>query len=158
MSIDYRWVIRGVLAGGEHPGRSVPEAVGLANLRRNGVRAVLTLTEEPLDEAAVEAADMNTRHIPVADFGTPSLAQLSEGVAYIRERAADDEPVYVHCWAGIGRDRHVPGGVSGVDRDRRGRGGNVGPGAAAGSGGDRRATRSATAVRGSRPARTRRLI
>ena len=103
MSIDYRWVIRGVLAGGEHPGRSVPEAVGLANLRRNGVRAVLTLTEEPLDEAAVEAADMNTRHIPVADFGTPSLAQLSEGVAYIRERAADDEPVYVHCWAGIGR-------------------------------------------------------
>ncbi len=103
MSIDYRWVIRGVLAGGEHPGRSVPVAVGLANLRRNGVRAVLTLTEEPLDEAAVEAADMNTRHIPVADFGTPSLAQLNEGVAYIRERASDGEPVYVHCWAGIGR-------------------------------------------------------
>ncbi len=103
MSVDYRWVIPDVLAGGEHPGRSGSEAEGLAILRRNGVRAVLTLTEEPLDEAAVTAADLNTRHVPVADFGTPSLEQLSEGVAYIRQRASDDEPVYVHCWAGIGR-------------------------------------------------------
>ncbi len=103
MSLDYRWVIPDVLAGGEHPGRSLPEAEGLAVLRHNGVRAVLTLAEEPLDEEAVAAADMNTRHLPVPDFGTPSLEQLSEGVDYIRKRASDDEPVYVHCWAGIGR-------------------------------------------------------
>ncbi len=103
MSLDYRWVIPGELAAGPHPARDMAQADALALLQRNGVRAVLTLYEQPIDPDELAAADLDGHHIPVADAAAPTLEQLREGVAYIAAHATQGHGVYVHCWGGVGR-------------------------------------------------------
>ena len=103
MSLDYRWVIPGELAAGAHPARDMPQADALALLQRNGVRAVLTLYEQPIDAGELAAAGLDGRHIAVADGAAPTLEQLREGVLYIAEHATQGHGVFVHCWGGVGR-------------------------------------------------------
>ena len=103
MSLDYRWVVTSQLAAGAHPARDMPLGAALRLLRRNGVRAILTLHEQPIPPAALAQAGLESRHIPVVNYDTPTLDQLREGVGYIATQVALHRPVYVHCWAGIGR-------------------------------------------------------
>ena len=103
MSLDYCWVIPGELVAGAHPARDMPQTDALALLQRTGVRAVLTLYEQPIDAGELAAAGLDGRHIPVADGAAPTLEQLHEGVEYIAEQAARGQGVYVHCWGGVGR-------------------------------------------------------
>ncbi len=103
MTLDYRWVLPNQLAAGEHPARRMALADALRLLFRNGVRSILTLSEEPLGPEALAAAGLAGLHLPVRDFAAPTLEQLETGVSYIAGQAACGRPVYLHCWAGIGR-------------------------------------------------------
>ena len=67
------------------------------------MRSILTLSEEPLGPEALAAAGLAGLHLPVRDFAAPTLEQLETGVSYIAGQAACGCPVYLHCWAGIGR-------------------------------------------------------
>ncbi len=57
-------------------------------LVRNGVRSILTLSEESLDTEALAAAGLAGLHLPVRDFAAPTLEQLETGVSYIARQAA----------------------------------------------------------------------
>ncbi|MDJ0973726.1 MAG: dual specificity protein phosphatase family protein [Planctomycetota bacterium] len=97
MLMNFSWIREGELAGMGMPG---PDAWTF--LRAEGVRAVLTLTERPpLGDPA--GAGLAYLHVPLIDFGTPSLENLQRCVTWIAEQTAAERPVVVHCFAGQGR-------------------------------------------------------
>eukprot|EP00418_Pyrodinium_bahamense_P036452 CAMPEP_0179208108 /NCGR_PEP_ID=MMETSP0796-20121207/103781_1 /TAXON_ID=73915 /ORGANISM="Pyrodinium bahamense, Strain pbaha01" /LENGTH=145 /DNA_ID=CAMNT_0020913051 /DNA_START=12 /DNA_END=446 /DNA_ORIENTATION=- len=108
---NFSWLQPGVLAGA-----GVPRHAGnAAALWEQGVRAVISLTEQPLDalldmlpEGDAEAsrsvlAGMRCLHVPVPDSTPPSPEQLEQCCAFVGECRAAGLPVLVHCAAGIGR-------------------------------------------------------
>jgi atypical dual specificity phosphatase len=109
----FYWLIDGSLAGCRLPGlrwqRGVADpasdAVGedLLALRRLGVGALLSLTEEPLPLGDLERAGLVGLHLAVPDFTAPSPDQLGAALAFIDRHRADGTAVAVHCRAGQGR-------------------------------------------------------
>ena len=96
---NFSWVVPGEVAGCARPHM----AASLEKLAREGVKTVMTLTEEALPEEWVEEAGLEAIHIPVNDMGAPTPDQLDQAVAAIDESVAAGKPVAVHCLAGIGR-------------------------------------------------------
>lgn len=74
----------------------------LAELRKLGVKRVITLTEH--HHAADQlSAHFDAHHVGIEDIGAPTLEQVM-GVAKLFEQSrAKGEAVAVHCLAGIGR-------------------------------------------------------
>ncbi len=97
MLANFGWVLPGRLAGMAYPR---PDAG--PELRTLGIRAVLTLTESPPEPFLVREG-FTVHHEPVTDFEAPSPAALERAVAFVRRHLDRDEPVAVHCRAGIGR-------------------------------------------------------
>lgn len=96
---NFGWLIEHQLAGVSYP-RS-EEALAL--LQKLGVRALLTLTEEPLPTDLLTEYKFQTEHLPVADFTAPTLDQVERAIATIEGFLAQGLPVAVHCAAGLGR-------------------------------------------------------
>ncbi len=114
----FYWLIEGRLAGCPRPGSrrrsnsrddASPEAAqaalddDLAWLRTRGIRAVLSLTETPLDTDWFAGHGMDVLHLPVDDLHAPSPAQLHYALAFIDRQHALDHAVAVHCLMGQGR-------------------------------------------------------
>jgi atypical dual specificity phosphatase len=70
-------------------------------IKKNGVTAILSLTEEPLP--ADWTGGMEVRHISLRDHAPPGLHQMRLGADYIASSLADGKVVLVHCLAGKGR-------------------------------------------------------
>lgn len=103
MKID--WIVDGVLAAGGIP----ISRADLESLREQGVRAIVTLTENPITvyseitpEALLEL-DLKTLHVPVHDQYAPTDSQVPQVMSFIEEMRTESRPVYIHCFAGIGR-------------------------------------------------------
>ncbi len=96
---NFGWLVPGEVAGSARP----LSDDAFAALTAQGVRAVITLTEEPLPAAALHAADLASVHLPIADFTAPTQEQIAAAVAAIDRFVAAGRPVVVHCAAGIGR-------------------------------------------------------
>jgi len=96
---NFSWVVPGEVAGCARPHM----AASLEALVREGVKTVMTLTEEALPAEWVERAGLEAVHIPVSDMGAPSPEQLDAAVGAISKSVAAGKPVAVHCLAGIGR-------------------------------------------------------
>jgi atypical dual specificity phosphatase len=96
---NFSWVIERQLAGMAMP----RDRAMLAALAALGVRAVLSLTEEPLPAALLEQHGLHARHLPLADFTAPTVAQAMVAVEAINAFLSANEPVVVHCAAGMGR-------------------------------------------------------
>jgi hypothetical protein len=92
---------------GEHPLRAGPLEAVLAGLRAEGIGAIISVCETPLERSAVERSGLRSLHLPVSDFDAPDEPQLEQGVAFIRAARADGLDVLVHCFAGIGRSATV---------------------------------------------------
>lgn len=90
-----------LLAGVARPGPDLRE--DLAELRRVGIEALLSLTETPLDPRELEAAGLTSRHAPIADFAAPEPELLDDLVAWIGDQQRAGRAVAVHCAAGLGR-------------------------------------------------------
>lgn len=99
----FHWVVPGKIAGLSLPGRVAPLADDLAKIASVGLRALATLTEGPLDPAALQKAGITGRHFPIDDFSVPTLEQVEEFCAFVDARIAAGDAVGVHCWAGLGR-------------------------------------------------------
>jgi atypical dual specificity phosphatase len=94
--LNFDWIVEGQVAAMAKPW---PEDV--AELRRRGITAVLSLTERA--PAEIEAAGISFLALPVRDFHAPTMGQLEAAVEYI-ERAVDSGGACaVHCGAGLGR-------------------------------------------------------
>lgn len=101
--VDHFVLEAGRLGGGGHPGRGGELAEQLARLRRLGYGAVLTLTEQPLDSAALAAAGLEGLHLPIADSAAPTRSQADQAVEFVSECNHRGKAVFVHCFAGYGR-------------------------------------------------------
>jgi atypical dual specificity phosphatase len=105
----FYWLDRDVLAGCARPGGrgsaggAVALEADLAELKDRGIRALLSLTEAPLDAAAVERAGMAYLHLPVDDLQAPEPEELERALAFIDRQRALGRPVAVHCLMGQGR-------------------------------------------------------
>jgi protein-tyrosine phosphatase len=95
--VNFGWIEEGRVAGMARPD---PDA--WPQVRSRGIGAVLTLTERP-PPGDPEAAGLESLHVPIRDFGTPSEADLARCVRWMREQLDAGRAVVVHCHAGLGR-------------------------------------------------------
>ena len=72
-------------------------------VQQQGVDTIVSLTETPLDEEALEAFNFEVLHMPVADRHAPTLEQVDEYTAYVDEQLGAGRSVMVHCLGGYGR-------------------------------------------------------
>jgi len=93
----FSWLIEKKLAGSGIP-TSINEAQWVIE---QGVKSIVTVREEPLDDDWVK--DVNYLHVHSNDMGVPEFDDLVSAVDFIHRRITDNEPVMVHCLAGLGR-------------------------------------------------------
>ena len=94
---NFSWLISDKLAGSGMP-TSVSE---IDWILKQGVKSIVTMTENSLPESWVK--NVKYLHVPTEDFSAPDMEQIDEAVEFIRNRIESNEPVMVHCAAGIGR-------------------------------------------------------
>ncbi len=108
------WVEPRLLLAGEYPGRDGK----LVALIAHGIGGFIDLTTEVwLRGYAAEAArlaqaqrrDALHRHFPIPDRGVPEIDRMRAILDAIDEWRAAGRPVYVHCYAGVGRTGTVIG-------------------------------------------------
>ncbi len=94
---NFSWLIAEKLAGSAIP-TSFDEIKWVLD---EGVKSIVTIREEPLDEDWIK--DVNYLHIHSNDMGVPEFDDLTRVVDFVHERITNNEPVMVHCLAGLGR-------------------------------------------------------
>ena len=94
---NFSWLIAEKLAGSAIP-TSFDEIKWVLD---EGVKSIVTIREEPLDEDWIK--DVNYLHIHSNDMGVPEFDDLTRAVDFVHERITNNEPVMVHCLAGLGR-------------------------------------------------------
>jgi atypical dual specificity phosphatase len=103
----FYWLIENVLAGCSRPGgrdgNSASVTTDLTYLRQRGIRALLSLTETPLDAEVLARHDLEVLHLPVPDMTAPLPAQLAAALRFLDVQRMQDKPVAVHCLMGQGR-------------------------------------------------------
>ena len=113
---NFSWVIRDKLAGSAIPdeaygGRNALFGSGgavstdLADLYGRGIRCLVSLTDRAEDLGPhCRAAGLNWHYYPIADFGIPhSIDSFDNLITAIIDSMNRDQPVCVHCFAGVGR-------------------------------------------------------
>lgn len=99
----FSWVIGEQVAGMPRPGGSRPLEQDLAFLQAQHVDVLVSLTETPVDPAALEGHGIEALHIPVEDFHAPTQGQLDQYVAAVQGWIAEGRVVGTHCAGGHGR-------------------------------------------------------
>ena len=94
---NFSWLIEGKLAGSAIP-TSFEEIKWLIE---GGVKSIVTVREESLDDDWIK--NINYLHIHSNDMGVPEFEDLVKAVDFIHQRITNNEPVMVHCLAGLGR-------------------------------------------------------
>ncbi len=102
--LNFSFVMPGTLAGMGRPGVRAPLAEDLAFMKAEGIGAILSLSEIPLDEAALRESGLMRLHVPVQDFTAPTIEQVEQCMEFIERMAyVENRAVVVHCGAGCGR-------------------------------------------------------
>ena len=94
---NFSWLIENKLAGSAIP-TSIDEVKWIIG---QGVKSIVTVREEPLDDEWVR--EVKYLHIMSNDMGVPEFVDLGSAVDFIHRRITNNEPVMVHCLAGLGR-------------------------------------------------------
>jgi atypical dual specificity phosphatase len=102
MAANFGFLIDGELAGMACPGRFADLREDLTYLRRQGVGAIVSLTEYPLDVRAIEAYGFQYLHLPIPDYHPPTVEQVLDFLRFM-ERQRGAGATVVHCAAGQGR-------------------------------------------------------
>jgi atypical dual specificity phosphatase len=79
----------------------------LAWLRQQGIGAVLTLTETPLNQAVLDRHGLEVLHLPVPDLTAPFPEEFDRALAFIDRQRMMGRAVAVHCLVGQGRTATV---------------------------------------------------
>ena len=94
---NFSWLIKNKLAGSAIP-TSIKEIDWVIE---QGVKSIVTIREEPLDDDWIK--NVNYLHVMSNDMGVPEFDDITFAVDFIHRRLNDEEPVMVHCLAGLGR-------------------------------------------------------
>ena len=94
---NFSWIIEEKLAGSAIP--TSKEVIDW--IKQEGVKSIVTIREEPLEDEWIK--DVNYLHVHSNDMGIPEFSDLVNSVDFIHQRITNDEPVMVHCLAGLGR-------------------------------------------------------
>ena len=97
---NFSWMIPREVAG---MGLPRPGPRDFEFLKDEGVEAVVSLTERPLNTMMVEEFGFEYKHIPIVDFAAPTMRQIEDFVDFMLRMKAHQKPVVVHCVAGQGR-------------------------------------------------------
>jgi len=100
---NFSFVIEGVLAGMALPGFLAPLEQDLAELSRQGVSGIVSLTASPLDERRVAELGFEYLHLPIRDLAPPSLEDVARFLDFLRLQVDAGRAVAVHCRIGQGR-------------------------------------------------------
>lgn len=102
--LNFSFVIPRALAGMARPGVLDRLDEDLDFLRMEGIKAILSLSETPLDEEQVRRSGFSYFHSPVNDFTAPTIKKVEQCMAFLERMVeAENKPVAVHCGAGCGR-------------------------------------------------------
>lgn len=93
------WVESGTLAGSGYPASRAQ----VEWLVKQGIKAILTLTEQPLPGTHIDGFGLTVMNVPMRDHQVPGTDALLKGVKFIEEQVQVGRPVAVHCMAGEGR-------------------------------------------------------
>jgi atypical dual specificity phosphatase len=96
---NFGWVEDSKLAGSSRP----LSKKDLRWLKNKGVKAILSLTEDPLPNGWVNDEQMIYFHEPLVDHKSPSIEKIDRAVNFIINNISKNIPVVVHCEAGQGR-------------------------------------------------------
>lgn len=94
---NFSWLINNKLAGSGMP-TSLSE---IDWILKQGVKSIITMTENSLPDSWVQ--NVKYLHVPTEDYSAPDMQQIDEAVEFIQNRLEKNEPVMVHCAAGVGR-------------------------------------------------------
>ena len=94
---NFSWLIEEKLAGSGMP-TTFDEFHWIVN---QGVKSIITMTENSLPDEWVQSIDY--LHVPTPDFAAPDMDKIESTVDFINEQINNDQPVMVHCAAGMGR-------------------------------------------------------
>ena len=94
---NFSWLIPEKLAGSAIP-TSFEEIKWVLD---EGIKSIVTIREEPLDDDWIK--NINYLHLHSNDMGVPEFDDLIKTVDFIHQRITNNEPVMVHCLAGLGR-------------------------------------------------------
>ena len=94
---NFSWIIEEKLAGSAIP--TSKEEIDW--VKQEGVKSIVTIREEPLEDEWIK--DINYLHVHSNDMGIPEFSDLVNSVDFIHQRITNEEPVMVHCLAGLGR-------------------------------------------------------
>jgi predicted protein tyrosine phosphatase len=99
------WIEDGLLAASGIP----LDAPDIQSLHDQGIRAILSLTEQPLTSfkklppALFDELNITYLHVPIPDGYPPSIPQAGDILEFIDQRKSEARAVFVHCHAGLGR-------------------------------------------------------
>ena len=94
---NFSWIIEEKLAGSAIP--TSKEEIDW--IKQEGVKSIVTIREEPLEDEWIK--DVTYLHVHSNDMGIPEFSDLVNSVDFIHQRITNEEPVMVHCLAGLGR-------------------------------------------------------
>ena len=94
--LNFGWVIHGSLAGAQGP----TSRRDLAFLKLRGIGALVRMEERTISGEGLELVDFFE---PVPDFTPPEPEQIQRMIKFIDQQTAEQKPVVVSCFAGIGR-------------------------------------------------------
>ena len=99
----FSWVVENELAALAHPATGQGLAWNVQYLLDAKVKTLFTLTLTPLDQSIVASYAIKNIHMPVKDFGAPSMEQLQTFVSETQEAISSGGAGAIHCAAGMGR-------------------------------------------------------
>lgn len=101
-------------------GSAFPISEDLAGYNETGIELVISLTSSPLDAGmrkSLAAMEIDCLHEPVADFATPSFAQMDRIYSAYCRTVSRGGAVLVHCGAGRGRTGTVLACIAGAEKN-----------------------------------------
>ncbi len=103
--MEFYWIEPQALAVSRAP----KQADEIRALHQDGIRAILTLSLQPITAASditaelLNSLDIQTHHVPIPDNYPPTLDQADDILHFLANMHRQDRPVLIHCEAGVSR-------------------------------------------------------
>ena len=97
--LNFSWVEKNKIAASDFPYAEEH----FKFLKSVGIRAIVTLTEKDIDNSLIKNYRFRHLHLPIEDFGVPSISQVKSFLKWLKLMEVWEQPVLIHCRAGIGR-------------------------------------------------------